>query len=268
MCREAIILRRTALAIWLGTAALLASTTSLASGQASPNFSMPTSAVNNGVGDLTSPNFRLSSSLGDAVATVTIASVSFQLKNGFRASVNAPPAVLNLLSVVSRKFHGATPFDLTIDRFQPITGTITVEPRGSGAGGGGHTLVFHFDNTINAEGAATALDAALNSAATVTLVRSGNDVIATLTNVADNQRLTLKLTGVNGTNTAEVSLAFLVGDVTNSRSVNAADIAAVKANLGKPVTSIDKAKFDLNADGSITSADLSAAKARSGKVIP
>ena len=246
-------------------ASLAASTLATAAGQTSANFAMPKDSINNGVGQMSSANFNLSSSLGDAVATGTIASVSFQLKNGFRAGVNAPPAVLNLLSVVSRKFHGATPFDLTIAPGVPITGTITVEPR---AIGGGHTLVFRFDSAITAEGAATALDAALNSAATVTLSRSGTDVIATLTNVADNKRLTLKLTGVNGTNTAEVSLAFLVGDVTNSRSVNAADIAAVKANLGKPVTSIDKAKFDLNADGSITSSDISAAKARSGKVLP
>jgi hypothetical protein len=128
--------------------------------------------------------------------------------------------------------------------------------------------VFHFDGPISSEGAATALDQALNSAATVTLARSGNDVIATLSNVADNKRLTLTLTGVNGDTNVARAVGFLVGDVSSSRSVNAADIAAIKANLNKPVNSDAIAKFDLNADGSITQADLSAAKARSGVVIP
>lgn len=109
----------------------------------------------------------------------------------------------------------------------------------------------------------------MNSAASVALVRSGNDVIATLTNVTDNKRLTLTLTGVNGgVNASAASLAFLVGDVTGNTRVNAADLSAIKANLGQAVNSVSRAKFDPNADGSITPADLSAAKARSGLIVP
>ena len=248
----------------LGCACLLSSMAALAAGQSSTNFVMQRDTINAGIGELSSANFRLSSSVGDAVTTGATGSVSFQLASGFRAAVNVPPAVLNLLSVFSRKFHNGTPFDLTIDRTQPITGTITVEPRAIGSG---HTVVFRFDNAITAEGAATALDAALNSAATVRLSRAGNDLIATLANVADNKRLRITLTGVNGGTTAEASLGFLVGDVTNTRAVNASDISAVKANLGNPVSSIGIAKFDLNADGSITQADVSAVKARSGRVL-
>ena len=248
----------------LGCACLLSSMAALAAGQSSTNFAMPRDTINNGIGQMSSTNFSLSSSVGDAVAGGAIGSVSFQLRSGFRAAVNAPPAVLNLLTVFSRKFHNGTPFDLTIDRTQPITGTITVEPRAIGAG---HMVVFRFDSPITAEGAATALDAALNSAATVTLSRAGNDVIATLANVADNKRLKITLTGVNGGTTAEASLGFLVGDVGNTHKVTASDISAVKANLGKPVNSMGIAKFDLNADGSITQADISAVKARSGRVL-
>ena len=252
----------------LGCACLLSSMAALAAGQSSTNFKMQRDTINAGIGEFSSANFRLSSSVGDAVTTGATASVSFQLASGFRVAVNVPPAVLNLLSVFSRKFHNGTPFDLTIDRTQPITGTITVEPRALGAGGAGHMVVFRFDSAITEEGAATALNAALNSAATVTLSRAGNDVIVTLANVADNKRLNLTLTGVNGSTTAfDAAIGFLVGDVGNTHKVTAADISAVKANVGKPVNSIGIAKFDLNADGSITQADISAVKARSGIVL-
>lgn len=249
----------------LGVVGLTMSIATFAAGQTSTNYAIPKDSINAGIGDISSANFRISSSVGDAVAGGAISSVSFQLQNGFRAQLSVPPAVLNLLSVFSRKFHNGLPFDLNIDRNQPITGTITVEPRAIGAG---HIIVFRFDGAITAEGAATALDAALNSAATVTLSRAGNDVIATLTNVADSRRLTLKLTGVNGSTSAEASFGFLVGDVGSTARVTAADISAVKANVGKPVNNISVAKFDLNADGSITQADVSAVKAQSGKVIP
>jgi hypothetical protein len=253
-----------ALAAVLFVHGLLASGAAFAAGQSSANFAIPRDAINAGVGDMASANFRLSSSLGDAVAGATITSVGFRLNSGFRGQISVPSGVLNLLSVVSRKLHNGTPFNLTIAD-QTINGNITIEPR---AIGGGHTLVFHFDGPVSNEGAATALDQALNSAATVTLARSGNDVIATLSNVADNKRLTLSLTGVNGSVNVARAVGFLVGDVTGTKSVNAADISAIKANLGKPVNTDAIAKFDINADGTITASDVSAAKARSGLVMP
>ena len=91
-------------------------------------------------------------------------------------------------------------------------------------------------------------------------------------NVADNTHLTLALNGINGDLTGSgsesASMGFLVGDVTNSRSVNAADIGAPKANRGKTVNNNAIALFDLNADGAFTQSDLSAAKARSDLVLP
>jgi Dockerin type I domain len=236
----------------------------LAAGQSSANFAIPRDAINNGVGQMSSANFSLQSSVGDSVAGGTITSAGFQLSSGFRA-VNVPAAVLNLLRVFSRKMHGATPFELDILQGQPITGTITVEPRAIGPG---HTIVFRFDNPVTAEGSATALDALMAQAASVTLSRQNNDVIATLTNVADNKRLTIRLSNVNGGTNVAASMGFLVGDVNSTRRVNAADIAAVKANITPTVNTAVRAKFDLNADGTITSSDVSAAKARAGVSIP
>ncbi len=235
-----------------------------ASGQGSTNFTMPLDTFNSGTGTMNSANYRAVSSLGDAIAGGAITSVSFQIRGGFRAQLNATQAVLNLLTVASRKMHGATPFSLAIDHSQPISGAITVESRAIGSG---HTLVFHFDGNVNFVGAVAALDAMMNSAGTATSVRSGNDVIVTLTGVSDNSRLTITLNEINGVGTASASLGFLVGDVNNSRSVNATDISGVKARSGQ-ATDAGNFRFDLNASGGINATDISAVKARSGLVIP
>ena len=65
-------------------ATLAASTLAFAAGQTSANFAMPLDSINNGVGRMSSANFNLSSSVGDAVATGNITSVSFVLSSGFR----------------------------------------------------------------------------------------------------------------------------------------------------------------------------------------
>ena len=185
----------------------------------SASYKITADVINSGVGDMSSASYKLASSVGDAVLGANIASSSFKLASGFLAEINVPPAVLNLLTVFSRKIHGGLPFDLDVNN-QPLTGLITVEPRAIGSG---HKVYFSFDNPVNAGVAATALDEAMNSAATVTLARVGNDVIATLTNVADNKRLKITLTGVNTLNATPVerSIGFLVGDVNSSHAVNA-----------------------------------------------
>ena len=247
-----------------GCACLLASVLASAAGQTSTNYTIPRDTINAGVADMSSANFKLSSSVGDAVSTGAISSVSFQLSGGFRTQISASPAVLNLLSVVSKKLHGTTPFEITIDHTLPITGLITVEPRTIGAG---HTLVFHFDNTVTSIGIAKALDALANIAGDAAVVLSGQDAIVTLTNVNDNKRLTVTLTSVNGAGPVTASMGFLVGDVNNTRSVNSSDISGVKARSGQATTALNF-QFDVNATGAINSSDISAVKARSGLTLP
>ena len=97
-----------------GYACLVVSVLASAAGQTSTNFAIPTDTINAGTTDMSSANFKLSSSVGDAVSTGAIGSVSFQLCSGFRVQISASPALLNLLSVVSRNLHGTipTPFEI------------------------------------------------------------------------------------------------------------------------------------------------------------
>jgi len=185
------------------------------------------------------------------------------------ATVNVTPVAsppLSLVAVLSRKTHGAAGvFDIPIDTSVPIGGAVTVESRAIGAG---HTLVFQFNQPINATGTASAVNAASNPVGTINAVATGSEVTVTLAGVGDNQRATVTLDGVNGTAfAAGTSIGFLVGDVNNSRSVNASDIAGVKARSGQTANAANF-RFDLNSSGGINATDISAVKARSGLVLP
>lgn len=170
--------------------------------------------------------------------------------------------VAMLVAVQSRKVHAGVTYDLPITIGVPINGAITVEPRLIGAG---HKIVFQFDQTI----AAMLPGSVTTTAGTATATASGNqEVIVTLTGVADNQRATISLSNVNGNGTTgTVSMGFLVGDVSSSQRVNASDISAVKARAAGVVTP-QNFKYDLNASGAINSQDMSLVKARSGLSIP
>jgi hypothetical protein len=175
-------------------------------------------------------------------------------------------AALQVVSVQSRKTHGSTgTFDLAIQTGVPIGGSVTVEPRLIGAG---HQVVFEFNSPITSLGGVSTVDSASATGIGSPMATfSGNEVTVTLTgSVLENKRLTVQLTGVNGTLDTSVSLGFLVGDVNNSRSVTSADILPAKARSGL-TTDLSNFIFDINANGSITSADILQIKGRSGSLL-
>jgi len=172
-----------------------------------------------------------------------------------------------LIAVQSRKTHAAAgTFDLLIDASIPINGLITVEPRAIGSG---HKIIFQFNQAISTIGAVTATD--INSAAigNANAAISGNEVIVTLTGIAEVSRVTVQLnnvsgvSGLNGPLSLTTSIGFLVGDVNNSRTVNASDISAVKTRSGQ-TTDASNYKYDLNVSGSINASDIATVKTRSG----
>ena len=175
--------------------------------------------------------------------------------------------VFGLTAVLSRKTHAtAGPFDLPIALGVPVTGAVTVEPRGIGAG---HLIVFQFNNSVNAVGSVSVANAFGAPLGSSSLATSGNELRVTLTDVPDITRATISFTGVNSGFAASVSLGFLVGDVNNSRSVNASDISGIRAKSGQVLAiGLQTFKFDVNLSGNINAADLSAVKARSGVTLP
>ena len=167
-----------------------------------------------------------------------------------------PASTLALLAVQSRKTHGGSGVhDLLV--FDPVSSSVTVEPRLIGAA---HKIVFQFSGPVINPGTVTA------SSGTATAAANGNEIVVTLANVADNQRVTVSLAGIDGTHSAVASLAFLVGDVTSSFRVTAADISAIKTRFG-PVSN-GNFVFDLDASGTIDALDLSALRSRSGQLLP
>ena len=97
---------------------------------------------------------------------------------------------------------------------------------------------------------------------------ANNEVTIPLSGLADNVRLTVRLSGVNGGVTEfPVSLGFLIGDVNSSRAVNASDVSAIKAHLGQTANT-SNFWFDLNRSGAVGNEDTSAGKARSGLRLP
>jgi hypothetical protein len=60
---------------------------------------------------------------------------------------------------------------------------------------------------------------------------------------------------------------MLVGDINSSKTVNASDIGAVKAQSGTPVTAANF-RADVAVSGAITASDIGLVKSRSGQSVP
>lgn len=173
-------------------------------------------------------------------------------------------AALTLDSVVSRKVHGtAGSFDIVLDTGAAVTGNVSVESRDVCSG---HAIVFRFNEPITAAGAVTAQDVAGTNIGTVSAAASGNNVVVTLANIADNRRVRVALSGVNGVLSPAVSVGFLLGDVDNSRTVNASDVSAVRTRSGQPANSTNF-RNDFNCSGSIVAGDIALVRARVGNAL-
>ncbi len=176
---------------------------------------------------------------------------------------------LALNGAFSRKLHNTVPYDVTIDINKTIAQAVSVEPRTNGSG---HQIVFRFSQLVTQPGTAVVVDQSNlpigNVVNVAGVVGAGNDVAVTINGIPDKQRVTVTLNNVNGIVASyPVSIGFLIGDVTGSRAVNAADISATKVRSGQAISNAT-ARFDMNLSGGINAQDLSMVKARAGVVLP
>ena len=196
-------------------------------------------------------------------------SIAESVRNAF---LSAAPTVT---SVVSRKAHGgAGDFDVDL----PLTGTPGVECR-SGGTTNDFTLVATFAGNVTVTGSPQAQvtsgtgaigSGGVSNGGMVTV--SGNIVTIPLTNVADQQTISVTLNGVNSASDQPASdvvipMSRLLGDSSGNRSVNAGDVAQVKQRIGQAVTAANF-RSDLNANGSINAGDVSIAKQNTGHGVP
>jgi uncharacterized repeat protein (TIGR03803 family) len=167
-------------------------------------------------------------------------------------------ATVQLVSAVSRKTHrSAGTFDIDL----PQTGTPGIECRSGGANGD-YQLVVTFALPVTF----TSATVSSGTGGVAVALASGNQVFVNLTGVANAQRITLTLIGVNdGTSRADVpaSMGVLLGDTSANRLVNATDTSQTQAQSGKPVTS-SNFRTDVNVNGLINSTDTSIVQSKSG----
>ncbi|MGI8437460.1 MAG: putative Ig domain-containing protein [Chthoniobacterales bacterium] len=172
------------------------------------------------------------------------------------------PGALQISSAASRKAHGsAGSFDIGL----PLTGSPGVECRSSNSGS--HTLVFTFNNDVARASAALAQ----GSGNIISLNNDGNTVQVGLANVADQQQITLMISGltdVYGQTLPDISLTMnvLLGDTNGNGSVTSSDVGQTKAQSGGAVTSANF-RNDVNLSGTISSSDIGLVKANSGHSI-
>jgi hypothetical protein len=175
---------------------------------------------------------------------------------------------LQLISAVSRKSHAGTPFDINL----PLAGGPGVECRTGGASKN-HTLVFTFNSPVVAGNAvATSSLGAGNGSVLGSPTFSNNTMTVNLTDVTDQQKITVTLSNVTDTSaqvlsSAAVSMNMLLGDTNGNKSVNAGDVAQTKGQSGATATAANF-RTDTNVSGSISAADVGQVKANSGHSVP
>jgi hypothetical protein len=175
---------------------------------------------------------------------------------------------------VSRKLHAGVPYDINM----PQSGPSGVEDRTTG-GTNDYSLVVTFSGNVtvtgNPQAAVTAGTGCVGTGGVCngnTVTVSGATVTVPLTNITNAQVINVRVFGVNGAADAPATdfdfpMGFLIGDDNGNRTVNAADIALCKSQLGQTVTAANF-RSDVNANGAINAADVALIKGHSGTSIP
>ena len=161
-----------------------------------------------------------------------------------------PGSTPTLQSAVSSRVHpGSGSFGLPLSL---IATNPTTEPRQ----GPTATVVFTFNKTITGATAAITEGTAVAGAPSF----NGTDVTVDLTGVANQQYVTVALTGVTSADGGtggggSVRIGFLAGDVNGNRVVTLSDLLSVNNVLTQAVTSANFLR-DVNVSGTLTLSDV------------
>ncbi len=171
-------------------------------------------------------------------------------------SFSVPVAAMQLTSVVSRKDHGGTSYDI------PLPG---VECR-SGGENNDYTLVFTFSNNLESGNASVTSGVGTVSGSPVI---AGNTMTVNLTGVTTAQSITVTLQSVTDQflqtlPDTPVTMTVLVGDTNANSAVNATDVAQTKGQVGIEVSAANF-RNDVNANGSINGSDVALVKSHLGE---
>jgi YVTN family beta-propeller protein len=168
------------------------------------------------------------------------------------------------IGAVSRKAHGsAGAFDVPL----PLTGAAGIECRSGGASND-YTIVVTFavPVTFTSASVTTGTGSVMSSSGSGT-----NTLTFNLTGVTDVQCLKLTLVCVDNAmgSSGDVSIAMrvLVGDTTNSGTVNASDIGDVKSNSGQTANATNF-RSDVVVSGIIGASDIGLVKSKAGNTVP
>lgn len=214
-------------------------------------------------------HWRLSgdSTASDRGADIIPAGTGFVVQKAANAQsafwTNAFP--VSAVSAVSRKTHGATPFDINL----PLAGTPGIECRN----GGVTQVVFTFPAAVSVNAALGTQGASITSGAGSISSVSGagtNALTVNLTGVTNPQWITVTLYEVSDgtyTNDIAVRAGVLPADVNASTNVDSADMTLVQRQNNKPVTS-SNFRMDVNASGNIDSADVALTQRQNQKRLP
>ena len=88
-----------------------------------------------------------------------------------------------------------------------------------------------------------------------------------LTGVANAQRITVTLQGVNGSGDLGVPMGVLVGDTNGDGFVNTGDTTLTRSRSGQTATATNF-RSDVNSDGTVNSGDQIVVRALSGTSLP
>ena len=158
----------------------------------------------------------------------------------------------------SRLTHGdAGSFDIDM----PLTGTSGVEDRD---GSGSYLAVFTFDDAVTS-GDATIVS---GTATAGTPTFEGDEMRVPLTEVADQQNVTIEVSNVDGDGGSDdVVFGFLIGDVNGDRAVKNTDANQIKTDNGQLVTG-SNFRDDINLNGRIGTPDRKVVVANKNHRLP